>query len=115
MALGAEKHSIRSAKVRQYPPRIDGRRLGRFVNVDGQVTDSDTHRKVQYMLAILGIDAAWTLTQPSGVALVAKHSTGWRLTAAGPSYRDFYARTDRSLSAEELPSGSPPDPSALLA
>jgi predicted RNase H-like nuclease len=115
MPLGAAKHSIRSAKVRQYPPRIDGRRLGRFVNMDAQVTDSVTHRKVQYMLAILGIDAAWTLTQPSGVALVAKHSTGWRLMAAEPSYQHFLARTDRSLLAEERPSGSPPDASALLA
>ena len=67
------------------------------------------------MLAILGIDAAWTLTQPSGVALVAKHPTGWRLTAAEPSYQNFLARTDRSLLAEERPSGSPPDASALLA
>ncbi len=70
---------------------------------------------VQYMLAILGIDAAWTLTQPSGVALVAKHSTGWRLTAAEPSYQNFFARTDRSFLAEERPSGSTPDASALLA
>ena len=67
------------------------------------------------MLAILGIDAAWTLTQPSGVALVAKHSTGWRLTAAESSYQNFLARTDRSFLVEERPSGSPPDASALLA
>ena len=83
--------------------------------MDAQVTDSATHRKAQYMLAILGIDAAWTLTQPSGVALVAKHATGWRLTAAEPSYQNFLARTDRSFLAEERPSGSPPDASALLA
>jgi predicted RNase H-like nuclease len=67
------------------------------------------------MLAILGIDAAWTLTQPSGVALVAKHSTGWCLTAVEASYQNFLARTDRSFLAEERPSGSPPDAPALLA
>ena len=67
------------------------------------------------MTSILGIDAAWTQTHPSGVALVSKHATGWQLTAAEPSYQRFLARTDRSLLAEKRPSGSPLDASALLA
>jgi predicted RNase H-like nuclease len=64
--------------------------------------------------AVLGIDAAWTLRNPSGVALVTENSTGWCLLAAEASYQRFIARVDRSLVAEERPSGSSPDGSALL-
>lgn len=39
--------------------------------------------------AVLGIDAAWTEKNPSGVALVVKNSCGWRLLALESSYRDF--------------------------
>ncbi len=42
------------------------------------------------MPVVLGIDAAWTLKQPSGVALVSKDDTVWRLVAASPSYQHFY-------------------------
>ena len=44
---------------------------------------------------VLGIDAAWTKHNPSGVALVAKDQaqpSTWRLIAAEPSYEHFLAR-----------------------
>jgi predicted RNase H-like nuclease len=40
---------------------------------------------------ILGIDAAWTPTQPSGVALLREESPGWRCLALAPSYDAFLA------------------------
>jgi predicted RNase H-like nuclease len=65
--------------------------------------------------AVLGIDAAWTLTQPSGVALVAEHRRAWRLVAAEPSYQRFQIRAKTGLKTEARPRGSPPDPPELLA
>lgn len=41
------------------------------------------------MSVILGIDAAWTATQPSGVALVVSDSVGWHCAAVAPSYNAF--------------------------
>ena len=43
------------------------------------------------MRAVLGIDAAWTSTEPSGVALCVEHPGGWRCAAVAPSYADFIA------------------------
>jgi predicted RNase H-like nuclease len=43
------------------------------------------------MRSVLGIDAAWTETQPSGVALVQETASGWRLKAAAISYARFEA------------------------
>jgi hypothetical protein len=50
------------------------------------------------MLSVLGIDAAWTAGQPSGVALVAKGDTGvWRcLCIALPQSRRAGSVTMRS-------------------
>lgn|ERR1039458_4692412 len=67
------------------------------------------------MRAVLGIDAAWTLTQPSGVAVAAERREGWHLIAAASSYQRFRALADNRLRAEERPSGSLPDAPALLA
>ena len=64
--------------------------------------------------AVLGIDAAWTLHNPSGVALVAETVDGWNLVAAEPSYQHFLAKTDVSLPLETRPTGSRPDAAALL-
>ena len=59
--------------------------------------------------AILGIDAAWTLTQPSGVALVAEDAAGrWRLVASAASYGRFLALADPALPAEPRPLGCAP-------
>ncbi len=38
---------------------------------------------------VLGLDAAWTSTQPSGVALAAKDAEGWRLIRVAASYGRF--------------------------
>lgn len=41
------------------------------------------------MTAILGIDAAWTASHPSGVALVSGSGREWRCVALSPSYAAF--------------------------
>jgi predicted RNase H-like nuclease len=41
------------------------------------------------MPAILGIDAAWTTAQPSGVALIQEQPDGWHVRCAAPSYESF--------------------------
>lgn len=38
---------------------------------------------------VLGIDAAWTASQPSGVALVGETVDGWALKVVSPSYGKF--------------------------
>ena len=65
------------------------------------------------MRAVLGIDAAWTLTQASGVALASQTKAGapWRLVAVAPSYQDFYALAD---GPEPSPNDNSPDPIRLL-
>ena len=44
---------------------------------------------------MLGIDAAWTLTQPSGVALVVEEEGGWRVPRVSSSYASFIAPEER--------------------
>lgn len=39
--------------------------------------------------SVLGIDAAWTLTEPSGVALLVKQDAEWRLACAEANYDAF--------------------------
>ena len=41
------------------------------------------------MAAVLGIDAAWTDSQPSGVALIADRNGGWEVLRVAPSYSAF--------------------------
>lgn len=41
------------------------------------------------MTVVLGIDAAWTPHEPSGVALVAKLTGRWRSLCVAPSYASF--------------------------
>ena len=67
------------------------------------------------MRAVLGIDAAWTLTQPSGVAVATQLSSGWRVMATASSYQRLHALADPRLLEEPRPSGSLPDAPALLA
>jgi predicted RNase H-like nuclease len=49
------------------------------------------------MRAVLGIDAAWTLAQPSGVAIVREEPNGWTLVEVASSYQGFCARADHQL------------------
>ena len=64
--------------------------------------------------AVLGIDAAWTLTQPSGVALAVETKDGWQMVAAEPSYDHFLVLADRSINLGTRPSGSAPEAAQLV-
>lgn len=70
--------------------------------------------KMNTLRAVLGIDAAWTPTQPSGVALVAETANGWHLLTAESSYQNFHASIDRRIMREPRPTGSLPNVPALL-
>jgi predicted RNase H-like nuclease len=59
--------------------------------------------------AVLGIDAAWTERQPSGVALAVEAEGDWRLAAVEASYASFFARADGAVAVEERPRGDIPD------
>lgn len=63
---------------------------------------------------VLGVDAAWTVTQPSGVALVADEGEGWRAVAAAPSYGHFIAIAEGRDATSERPNGSAPVAAELL-
>ena len=43
------------------------------------------------MRSVLGIDAAWTAGEPSGVALIQLQEDEWRARCVAPSYRSFIA------------------------
>lgn len=49
------------------------------------------------MSAVIGIDAAWTTTQPSGVALVEKRDENWQLLASAASYENFISQGHQPL------------------
>jgi predicted RNase H-like nuclease len=66
------------------------------------------------MRAVLGIDAAWTLTQPSGVAAAAECTNGWRLTGVAPSYQCFHCVANPGRQAELRPTGSEADAVQLI-
>ena len=51
--------------------------------------------------AVLGIDAAWTPKQPSGVALAVEAENGWRLAAVEASYDHFLGRANGTESSEK--------------
>lgn len=60
------------------------------------------------MRTVLGIDAAWTATEPSGVALAKEIDTGWELVAAEDSYQHFVARAAGADVSGTRPAGSMP-------
>ena len=64
---------------------------------------------------VLGIDAAWTAHQPSGIALVQNTVSGWSCLAIAPSYEAFIAQaSSQAWDHEQEAMGSRPDPAALL-
>jgi predicted RNase H-like nuclease len=66
--------------------------------------------------AILGIDAAWTVGRPSGVALLQQRGERWRCVALTPSYAQFDGlAAGRAVDWQARPPGSAPDLAALLA
>lgn len=61
---------------------------------------------------VLGIDAAWTASEPSGVALLCEADAGrWQCLAVTPSYSSFIAGQPAWSTKHR---GSTPDPAALL-
>ena len=64
--------------------------------------------------AVLGIDAAWTLTQPTGVAAAVETEAGWRLAAVEASYGQFMALANGPPRSADRPRGSKPDAAALI-
>ena len=48
------------------------------------------------MVAVLGIDAAWTPKQPSGLAVGVKKGARWQIVVASKSYADFLDDPNRS-------------------
>lgn len=62
--------------------------------------------------AILGVDAAWTSKEPSGIALIQKESEKYRIVKLGRSYQEF--TSDQEGLALERPKGTMPDFNALL-
>lgn len=64
------------------------------------------------MTSVLGIDAAWTHTEPSGVALVERTGIIWQLVRVAASYQSFLS-DDHLEGARHR--GSTPNPEALQA
>ena len=65
--------------------------------------------------AVLGIDAAWTAHQPSGIALVQRTTAGWSCLAVAASYKAFLAQASgETWDSEQKATGSRPNPAALL-
>ncbi len=67
------------------------------------------------MQAVLGIDAAWTPRNPSGVALAANRHSRWQLVALSPSYQCFRDYAEGRGAQTHAPAGSWPDAKGLLA
>ena len=64
---------------------------------------------------VLGIDAAWTAHQPSGVALVQQHGDAWSCVALAPSYQCFINLAHGTpVDWASRPQGSRPEIDALL-
>ena len=67
------------------------------------------------MTTVLGIDAAWTAGEPSGVALVQRQASRWRGIAVAPSYAAFTALAEGHAWDWTRPAtGSAPDIPGLL-
>lgn len=62
------------------------------------------------MNSVLGIDAAWTRSNPSGVALVQKLNTVWRLVRVAASYPEFL----ENVGGSETKCHAPPEAGTLL-
>ncbi len=67
------------------------------------------------MRVVLGIDAAWTNSQPSGVAVALNSGTGWCLRAVAPSYQRFHALARGEVPSERPLTGFEPNALDLLA
>lgn len=67
------------------------------------------------MLSILAIDAAWTETEPTGVALLKEENGQWACVALAPSYNDFYHLAEGgTVNWEDKPQGEQPNIERLI-
>ena len=80
----------------------------------GPTTDNQAEAGRPRLRAVLGVDTAWTCTEPSGVALAVEREDGWRLEAVEASYEHFFSRAKGARSGDARPRGSKPDADALL-
>ncbi|MDK1385137.1 DUF429 domain-containing protein [Sinorhizobium sp. 8-89] len=64
------------------------------------------------MRSVVGIDAAWTVGQPSGIAIISDDGRGWRLRAVSASYDAFLSSEGASPIARHR--GSMPKASSLI-
>lgn len=68
------------------------------------------------MTAILAIDAAWTPTEPSGLALLAETGSVWQCLTLAPSYDQFIDQClSKTMNWADMPKGSLPDIDQLMA
>jgi predicted RNase H-like nuclease len=72
-----------------------------------------TRTMLKQQKVVLGLDAAWTLTNPTGVALVINRAEGWELADVAGSYNEFLAIAGNPPILRHQ--GSVPDPAALIA
>jgi hypothetical protein len=77
-------------------------------------TDGQAKAGRSPLRAALGIDAAWTCTQPSGMALAVEQKDGWRLQPVEASYDHFLRRGTDVGPGDNRPRRSTPDAGALL-
>ena len=64
---------------------------------------------------VLGIDAAWTSHQPSGISLAQKTATGWSCLAVAPSYEAFIGlASGQAWDPQQKATGGRPSPAELL-
>jgi predicted RNase H-like nuclease len=73
------------------------------------MADSSVHAR-----AVLGIDAAWTSTAPSGVAVAVETASGSELKAVEASYSEFIARARGGKLDAKKPTASVPVAADLL-
>lgn len=68
------------------------------------------------MNAVLGVDAAWTAQEPSGVSLIRRLAPGsWECVAVAPSYASFVELANgNNINWEARPGGGLPQPCLLL-
>lgn len=64
---------------------------------------------------VLGIDAAWTLNNPSGVALAIRRGRTWHAVAVAASYNEFITSETQTGIQAQRPTGSAVDLAGLLA
>ena len=66
------------------------------------------------MASVLGIDAAWTATQCSGIALVQNMGSYWQLIAVAASYLNFIDGSEHPINKQRRPSPSVIDLRSVL-